>query len=215
MKHGFAKDLDFKLHNRSESHLEMILSDSCETKKYYPYCFELVIHFSIAKNILTQTYEIRNTDKRTIYFGVGSHTGFNINSDTYQDFGSKDDIVEIERREMSFLTGKTKPFILQNIRLYLDKHLFDDGGFILDGWKECRLHLRSPNKKHNVIVDFDGFKYVTLWSMHNSNEFVCIEPWCALPDSDDTERIFEKKEGNVKLNKSETFKVSQRFILGE
>jgi galactose mutarotase-like enzyme len=215
MKHGFAKDCEFELLNITKNTLSMILRSSPYTKKHFPYSFEFIIHFSLSENTINQTYEVRNTDRGTIYFGVGAHTGFYICSDSFLDFGTNREILEIERLNMSFLTGKKKPFELRKNTLQLDEHTFDNGGFILDGWKDYKLCLGSSKRNDSVIVDFEGFNYLTLWSMPNSSEFICIEPWCGLPDFDNTEHFFEKKEGNVELEKGELFRVTQKFTLGD
>jgi galactose mutarotase-like enzyme len=43
-------------------------------------------------------------------------------------------------------------------------------------------------------VQFDHFPYLGIWQATDAN-FVCIEPWCGLGDTEDTTSQLQEKEG--------------------
>jgi len=211
MQHGFAKDMEFEEHEVSDTTIALILKSSQQTKRHLPYSFNLIIRFSLSGRAIRQTYEVRNLNYEDIYFAVGSHTGFNTAQGSYIDFGENEDVKEIERIGNTFLTGKTLPFALENANLILGERIFDEG-FILDGFVKKALTLHSPAIHQEVTVMFEEFRYVTIWSKGSAQEFICIEPWCGLPDHKDSNHRFEEKKGNVKLKGGGVFNVTQMFI---
>jgi len=53
-------------------------------------------------------------------------------------------------------------------------------------------------------MDFPGFPFLGIWAARNA-DFVCIEPWCGIADSTDTDQQFTGKEGIQCLAPGETF----------
>ncbi|MFI3174304.1 MAG: aldose 1-epimerase family protein [Bacillota bacterium] len=213
-KHGFAKTMEFELANHEETKLSFLLKSSEETKRFLPYDYSFYIHFSLDENRLFQTYEVVNDSDEAIYFGVGAHTGFITDEESYIEFGKEESVVEILREDMMYLTGQKKPFPLpyDGNKLKLEVDTFDGGACILENFKEKYVTLHNPILQTKVTVKFSNFPYMTLWSEANSNEFVCVEPWQALPDAKSTNQNFEEKEGNICLQKGEKFSATQEFI---
>jgi galactose mutarotase-like enzyme len=52
-----------------------------------------------------------------------------------------------------------------------------------------------------------GFPFIGIWAAKNA-DFVCIEPWCGIADSVDSNQQLEHKEGINKLLAGEQFEQS-------
>ena len=67
---------------------------------------------------------------------------------------------------------------------------------------------------NEVKVNFEGFDYLLLWTIPNEN-YICIEPWCGITDSVNTDQNFKTKEGILKVNSNSTYSCTHSFeILG-
>ena len=213
-QHGFAKDMEFALKEKKEKYISFVLKSDKKTKKYLPYDFELYINFELNEEILTQTYKVVNLDQKQIYFGIGSHTGFIAAKGSYLDFHSNCNLMEIERKDMMYLTGKCSKYNIDNAVMALGENTYNNGANILTGFSEKKITLRTINDPHFVTVDFTDFSYLGLWAPANSQIAISIMPWCALPDEEITNHNFEEKTGNIVLKKDETFTVKQNIQFG-
>jgi galactose mutarotase-like enzyme len=55
-------------------------------------------------------------------------------------------------------------------------------------------------------MDFPGFSFLGLWAAPGG-DFVCIEPWCGIADSVDSNQQWTEKEG---INRLEAGGIFQR-----
>ena len=92
--HGFARSSEFELIEQSDDVLVFSLKSSEETKKIYPFDFELKAQYKLVKNHLFANYTIQNNDKKVLPYMFGCHPGFNLDDkngakteDFYVDFG--------------------------------------------------------------------------------------------------------------------------------
>ena len=76
-QHGFARDMEFEEISKTQNKHEYLLKYNEETLKKYPYKFELKVTYEIIENALNVTYQVKNIDNTTIYFGLGGHLAFN------------------------------------------------------------------------------------------------------------------------------------------
>ena len=63
-RHGLARLNQFEVVEQSASSVTLKLQSTEETRKSYPYDFELKLIFSVDGDTLTQTYEVTNPAKR-------------------------------------------------------------------------------------------------------------------------------------------------------
>ena len=62
-------------------------------------------------------------------------------------------------------------------------------------------------KRYGLNFNFSQFPYLGIWAAKNA-DFVCIEPWCGIADSVDSNQQIKDKEGINKLNGEEIFERS-------
>lgn len=76
--HGFLPTAELNLVEHKEEELTLRLEDSPETERQYPFKFVLDITWKLENEKISITYLVKNTDDKTIYFGIGGHPGFQI-----------------------------------------------------------------------------------------------------------------------------------------
>lgn len=76
-KHGFARHSVFAIKEQSEDSMTFSLASSDETRKCYPFEFELLIKYSVSGHTLRCTSTVINKTDGEMYFSIGAHPGFN------------------------------------------------------------------------------------------------------------------------------------------
>lgn len=211
-QHGFARDMEFELVNKTVNSIEFSLQYNEETLKKYPYKFKLNIIYTLNDYNIDITWKVKNLDNKEILFGIGAHPAFNIPfnkedilEDYYLSFKYKEHIKQYT------LTG---PYVseckeidkIENINI--KPEIFKNDAIIYSGVEEIIINSRKTQDK--IKVCFKDFPYVGIWSKYNYDNsmapFVCIEPWYGIADKIDTNKKFEDKFGLNKLNIDEEFK---------
>lgn len=200
--HGFARNLEFELVNQTNDSVCLLLKSNEVTKKTYPYDFDLYVTYEINDNEVRCTYKIANPSKQDIYFFLGCHESYMLDSDVsdyYVQF-DKDESLESWKEDYSgkVLVGKDRI-----IDLGINQ-LKDACTVILENINSRKVYLKR--KSDNTLVaatTFEWFPHLLLWHPLGS-KMICIEPWINLPDSE-SESIKELKDKKyvVKVNPGE------------
>lgn len=222
-RHGFARRSNaFVIEDKSENQLTFKLSSSDETLKNYPFKFEFLVTYQLLQNQIKITYTVKNTDDKTIYFSVGGHPAFKC--PVYPDEKYDDYSLQFEHPETSethLLNLKTGLFTSQTEAVFktpntipLHAHLFDKDALVFKDLKSKKVVLKS--KKHGEILSFkfEDFPFLGIWAKPNAN-FVCIEPWQGLADSEESTKILKEKEGIVALGRNKTYTASYMIEIHE
>ena len=208
-QHGFARDKDFELIEKTETLLSYSLKYSEETLDVYPFKFELLIQYELDKYALTTRYIIKNLDNKEIYFSIGAHPGFicpilpdENYSDYYLEF-EKEEIQSMALLDNGLRNGKFKPVLNNEKIIPLSYELFKDDALIFKNLNSRIISLKSKRSGHGFHFSIQGFPYVGIWS--KPGPFVCIEPWLGVADSIDSTGDFKNKEGIIKLPQDKSF----------
>ncbi|TDT70508.1 galactose mutarotase-like enzyme [Hypnocyclicus thermotrophus] len=210
LKHGFARDNDFKIIEKNDTKIKYLFSYSEETLKQYPFKFNFYITYTLEKNRIKTEYLIENIDDKEMYFSIGAHPAFSLfvneeikYEDYYLEFEKEEEIksfiidgVLLKKEKIDL--GKTK--ILE-----LKKDTFKNDAFVFENLKSKEITLKNKKDNRKVKVIFDEFPYLALWNVVNA-EFICIEPWCGINDFVDFNGELKEKIGIEKLDKSAKFK---------
>ena len=210
-QHGFARDMDFDLVNTTDNSITYKLTSNENTKKYYPYSFELIITYKLVNNKVTIDWKVNNINSCDMYFSIGAHPAFNINSnlgDYSLEFNTRDNIENIT------LNGpyNDKYTKIENLDiLNLSNDILKNDTLIytnIDGIK-----MKSKKEDYLVNVEFKDFPLVGIWSPYckETNSiapFICIEPWYGLCDNINSDKIFKNKKFINVLKPNESFNTS-------
>lgn len=214
-QHGFARDLDFKILDITKDSISYILESDENTKKLYPYSFELIIKYTLVESSINIEWIVKNTDSKDIYFSIGAHPAFNVPmnnneslKDCYLKFKHRDNVSKIE------LNGpySDKSINLDSLeKLELSSDLFKNDALIYTNIDEISIHSNKSNEF--IKLDFKDFPLVGVWTPYykDSNStapFLCIEPWYGLADNINSNKQYMDKDYINKLNIGEIFKTS-------
>jgi len=207
-RHGFAREKKFSV---SEDGTTFTLSSNEETKKVYPFDFLLSINYRLNKNELTVTYTVENTGTVTMYFSLGAHPAFAVpigNSGNYEDhfleFNRDENADKWPITKDGLISSGSEPFLKNQKFIPLSKTLFEKDAIVLKGLKSNNISIRSNKDNNGIEFHFDGFPYFGIWAAKGA-DFVCLEPWCGIADSENHNQELESKEGINKLVLGEKF----------
>ncbi len=210
-RHGFARDKQFAVEEQTADTITFLLRSDAETHTIYPFMFEFRIRYTLFENALAVAYEVVNAGKDTMYFSVGAHPAFKlplVPGTAYTDYYLQFDQSETAPRWPISADGLIEqsplPLLEDTNRLKLSKTLFQKDALVLKGMASTIVTLGSNKTPHGFRFDYPGFPFFGIWAAKNA-DFVCIEPWCGIADSVNTNQRLEDKEGINKLAADETF----------
>ena len=208
-QHGFARDMDFEEISKTENEHHYVLKYNQETLKKYPYKFELHVIYEVNENTLTVTYQVKNIDNKTIYFGLGGHPAFNCDysNDEYEIiFPEKEEKIEFLKLKDGLIDTEKAENILKDNKICLKEDTFDNDAVIMKNIKSNKVILKNHKINQKILeFDFSGFPYLALWSKKGA-PFVCIEPWQNTADRIDSTQIYKDKENIIELPQDKEYK---------
>ncbi|HSZ72377.1 MAG TPA: aldose 1-epimerase family protein [Cytophagaceae bacterium] len=213
-QHGFARDATFTVEKANETEAVFLLSSTIETKKVYPFDFDLHIIYTLSNASLNVAYRVLHKGTGKMFFSIGAHPGFNCPLE--QGLAFEDYRLTFERKETTkrLLVGtdgisrKTEQVFADNTNVIpLTYDLFGaKDAIIFKSLKSDSITLTSAKSSHGLRFNFRGFPYMGIWT--KPGPFLCIEPWYGIADFEDANGKLENKEGIIELNTQETFHAS-------
>ena len=218
-QHGFARDMEFQLVGQTESSVSFRLDSNEETKKKYPFDFELTILYTIHKNKLSVIWLVKNPSDHVLYFSIGAHPGFLVKPgedgtmkgnylqfDTTGELTATDFENRLVKHSTHTLTTDSDGCIA------LDEHFFDNGVHIFEHDQAQRVSILDKDKKAYVTLEFDTPLF-GIWSPEKKNApFLCIEPWYGRADSEDFEGELPERRYERSLEEGATFRGGYKII---
>lgn len=212
-QHGFARDMDFELVNTDENSITYKLTSSEETRKLYPYNFNLFISYTIINGTVKTTWTVENTDLKEMFFAIGAHPAFNISSaddieEYYLEFKCRKNVEKINLEGPYYTeTEEVKSLDI----LDLNPNIFENGAIIYTNIDE--IAMKSKKEEYYINMSFKDFPLVGIWTPYYKDTnsvapFICIEPWYGLADGVDSNKIYKNKKYINKLDIGERFEVS-------
>jgi galactose mutarotase-like enzyme len=210
-RHGFARDMDFEAEMHSRKEVIFLLKSNTETKKNYPFDFEFRIRYQISGDELSTEYIVSNTGKSLLLFSVGGHPAFRLPLTT--DSGFSDYYLKFEETETlprwpiskdGLILPQSLPLLEDTDRLNLNKSLFYQDALVFKYPASSEISLLSAKTPHGLRFQMGEFPFLGIWSAKDA-DFVCIEPWCGIADSVNSNQQLEQKEGIEKLSPGKLF----------
>lgn len=210
-RHGFARRKVFEVKNSSENEVIFQLNSDDETLAFYPFEFSLEIRYTLTENKLTVSYQVKNKSEKEMYFSLGAHPGFAIDTenglkyDDYEIAFSDDEQLEIHPLIDNLISKETQTIELKNKALPLSYELFAKDALVMTTMKSKELILRNNQNENQVVFTFSNFPYFGIWAAKNA-DFVCLEPWQGIADLEDHNQELTEKFGILKLGINEEWK---------
>ena len=178
-RHGLARLNQFEVVEQSPSSVTLQLKSTEETRKSYPYDFELKLIFSVAGDTLTQTYEVTNPANVVLPFTLGAHPAFNIPIPGVKTTALDQYHLLFTRSWTSYGPSITdeglcdyatpQRLVVDSDTLPLSWELIDrEKTITLEDVPDRRITLaastEAPSAVHGIQMDFEGFDYLGIWS---------------------------------------------------
>lgn len=203
-KHGFARKTEWNLLEQDEDSMSFILSESEATLKIYPYHFDLIVSFRLDGRKLEVTHTVVNKNKKTMYFSLGAHPGFNCAMGDTLVFDENETLAtEKIDLEKSLRLPETFPVLDNEKTITITEHIFDEDALILHGIKSQHITLNRAGVPA-VKFDMGNSPYLGIWAKPAA-PYVCIEPWFGVNDSQEKKADFSQKDAINALPAQEIF----------
>ena len=214
-QHGFARDRDFSLVSKDDNLIVMSLKSDADTRKVYPFDFELIVTHSLLKNSVKVEWQVINHGSSTMYFAIGGHPAFNVPR-AGDDHKRSDYFIKFEKDELTYKLLDPKEGIVVNDRTYTLKtengyvkiadDMFSKDALVFDDYEIEKAALCNPDKTPYVTVEAKGFPSFGIWSANKDNcPFVCLEPWIGRADNLGFTGELKDKYKEISLASKESF----------
>lgn len=211
-QHGFARDMTFDVVKQTTDQITLELKYTEDTLTKFPFKFLLQVGYKLQENRLMTSYSVKNLEEDKMYFSVGAHPGFNVPLDNELTFG--DYYFEIlPKAERNFIPV-TQEVLLQSdaiekttqSKFTINRELFSGGVLVYETQGKTQVALKSDKSNKSVIFDYDNMPYLGIWSTYpDEAPFICIEPWCGVADTYDTDGELSTKKGIILLERKSSF----------
>ena len=204
-RHGFARDMEFKLVDQKENSVTFSIHSSEETLKVYPFEFELQIIYTVDNSNLNIAYKVTNSGKSKMPFSIGAHPAFALpgNFEDHSIQFDKEESLEYYLLENDLISNQTKKLETQEGQIPLTYELFKNDALIFKTLKSKSLTILE-DRIPVLRVNFKDFPSLGIWTKMNA-PFLCIEPWFGYSDTNETSGNLFEKEGIQVLEENKTF----------
>ena len=199
-KHGFGKLLEYEVESKETSKITLLLKANEETKKGFPFDFELRITYSLDGNKLVTVYSVANKGGEEMFFSIGSHEAYaipegieNYHIEFDKEVTLNSYILDGNLLEDNYITvlEKGNKFPLKDEYFAVDALVFKKVDF-------DKAALVSNSGERRITVEFPNCDYFLLWKKPQV-KFLCLEPWAGVQDIIGSDYDISKKEGIVSL----------------
>ena len=195
LRHGFAREIEFQVIEKYENSVTFSLTSSTETRKVYPFNFELQICYSVEENKLNIDYKVFNNNNSILPFSIGAHPAFALpkSFDSYTLAFDNNEVLMSYELENDLLSDTTRIIEMTDNEVPLRYSLFDKDALIFKKLESKSITILEDNNPM-LRVRFDNFPNLGIWTKNNA-PFLCIEPWVGYSDTIHTSGNILEKEG--------------------
>ena len=215
-QHGFARDSDFNLVDKTENSIVFELVDNKKTKENFPFEFSLQVKYTLLQKSLITEYTVKNPSlNEDLYFSIGAHPAFNCpfeaehHRNEYQLVFDKELAPEAENIIEGLLVETATNVFGESGKLTIHDAIFDKDALIFKPNPFSKVtFVHEPTQKAYFSVSFKNYPYLGIWSSHQEAPFVCIEPWHGITDVKNHNKLLNEKEGIINLPPQNSFSCS-------
>lgn len=202
-QHGFARNQEFEVEKHTKESITFVLRDNEETRKVYPFKFELRVNYNLLNNLLEENFSVTNTDDKELIFGIGGHPGFNlpVNQETVKEdyyFATQPSEARVRiPLEGAYLNWNERSLASTDSLITISDDLFKNDALIYElRGHDNKISLKTEKSKFHINVWTRDAPFVGIWSQYpKTDNYVCIEPWWGIADRQDASGKLEEKYG--------------------
>ncbi len=225
-QHGFARDRDFTCAKLSENAASFVQTSDSQTRSVYPFAYCLQISYHLEGHSLFVRWQVTNEGTEEMPFSIGAHPAFlcppsdengKLESCSIvfrrEDGSTPDALVSRTIDPDSGTVGKKlRQYALQDGRLPVTEHLFDEDALILENRQAADVALADGSGHEFVRVRFPEPLF-GVWSPAGKHApFVCIEPWYGRCDVTGYQGELTDREWEQHCRPGETFDTEYEII---
>ncbi len=199
-RHGFARGSRFVVADSQPDRAVLRLSASEDTRKVYPFDFELDVVFELRGATLSIESRVRNRGSVWMSASLGYHPALRWplpygqeRAAHYIDF-QFDEPAAMRRLDGAGLVAP-EPYAtpIAGKRLMLVDELFNNDALIFDRVRSRRV-IYGADHGPRIQVSYPDSPYLGIWTKPGAN-FICIEPWNGIADPQGFSGDFSQKPG--------------------
>jgi galactose mutarotase-like enzyme len=175
--------MEFELIEKSENSAKFSLTSSENSRKVYPFDFELQICYSLEENKLNIDYKVINKNDSIMPFSIGAHPAFALPKpfESYALLFEHNEILTSYELENDLLSDHFSTIEMIDNQVPLNYSLFEKDALIFKKLQSKSITLLE-NQNPLLCVRFDDFPNLGIWTKSNA-PFLCIEPWLGYSDT--------------------------------
>ena len=204
-RHGFARDMEFQLIDKTENSATFSLKSNDDTLKKYPFDFELQLIYKLENTSLSIEYKVFNTNEFKMPFSIGAHPAIAL-PESFENYAlqfGKEEVLKYYLLENDLISDKTKILESNSGSIPLSYKLFENDALIFKTLESNSLTILE-NSKPYLKVDFKDFPSLGIWTKEQA-PFICIEPWLGYSDTAENSGDLYQKEGVLILDANQIF----------
>lgn len=163
-QHGFVRDLDHVLTQRTEDSLTFQL-DWPGDDRLWPWAFTLETRHALRGTVVESVCTAVNRSDRPMPVQLGFHVGLRCPFTPGREL--EDYVIRYEQPEAP---GGADVFPL-------DHHSFDNDSICFPDLQSKWLQVEEQDTGKCLRIETQGWPFVLIWSAVGVPDFVCIEPW--------------------------------------
>lgn len=200
--HGYGRFLEFELESYSSQKAVFLHRYNDETLKMFPFKYELRISYILNDSSLKIEHKIKNLDCNEMYFSIGSHEAYYCPEgiEEYSIIFEKSEVLDYCLAISGLLEHKTENIGMNITEFPLKYEYFENKSLIFLNLKSREVSLKNRRSGKIVSVKFDNeHTAFTLWTIPGK-QYICLEPWCGMPDFIDSDCNIKNKKGIISLS---------------
>ena len=216
-QHGFARDLEFICIEETTDRLSFELTANEETLRIYPFHFSLQISYFLEGDTLNISYSVFNPDHKILYMSLGAHPAFNVPLQAHETFEDYElqfngmNALTVNKLHDGLIADETKVLHLSDHKLHLNASLFEKDALVLKHAQVRELRLSSTRSGRGVEMSCEDWPFFGIWTKPGTSQFLCLEPWYGIADSDHASGALEEKEGIITVPSEQYFRCAYRL----
>lgn len=222
VQHGFVKDAEFDIWEKTENSITFLLRWSKESLLRCPYQFILKISYTLVQQSLLVTADVTNEGETSISFSIGFHPGFScplIPNEDAQDYVlcfptpmTADRVI----LDNALVSGIAAAYWDNLNSIPVRQGMFDGGSYTMINLSCRTIRMVSLRSGRYIELDLGDFPNLVLWAPKGKPiTNICIEPWFGLPDKLDGDHRQDTKDYTISLCPKKTASLAFRVSVGK
>ncbi len=187
--HGFARYRDFRVVERGDDYVRLVLSSDAATRALYPFAFSLTVDYRLSERIISVALSVENRGTTRMPYACGVHPGFRW---PFAGGAPEDYLLRFAEREAPLvpviapggLIAATKRRLpLEDRVIRLAPALFENDALCFLNAASRAVRFEAPNGAA-IVVETENFPHFGIWC-RPGNGFLCIEEWTGFSDPQD------------------------------